>query len=149
MANASVTYEKLDANVVLEIMKLIYPIGDTKTMYNNNNPPFHNVGMTWALIEDGYAVISTTGNNAGTTSGANRLDTGSTTGHALNVNQIPPIAFTYKGGVYNYQLQGSGQGPKFAYTEGNRTTNTIGGNQAHSHVLNVRTIKLRIWRRTA
>lgn len=155
IADASVTYDKLGANTVLEIMKLIYPIGDTKTLYNNNTPPFQNSGMTWILIEDGYAVISTTDENAGATSGDNRLDTGNTDGHALSASELAK----HDHGLYTvHNTIPSSNNTRYVvsnYTRINGSLNSTyktelsGSGNPHKHKLNVKTIKLRIWRRTA
>ena len=152
LANRVTALEQSQATDELAYFKKYFPVGCVYITYTNQNPPFHNAGVTWTAIAEGMAIMTASGQNTGTTGGANRLDTGTTGGTALNVNQIPAhnhVAYTAAGRDRRFNaLPITGGDVWYAGNANTNTTNT-GGGQAHTHPLNITNQKLLFWRRTA
>ena len=152
VANAAITYNKIGNDVVLNVMKLIFPVGAVYITFANQNPPFHGAGITWEALPEGHAVMTANGGNTGSRSGGNRLDTGSTAGHVLTIDQMPQH---HHNEFYKRWRPGSQETREHyvqATAAGNyvdAATSSTGNNQPHSHNLNIYNQKLLFWRRTA
>ena len=124
-----------------------HPVGCIWVSYTNQVPPYQNQhNIKWELLPEGYAVMSGKGDNTGKTSGANRLDTGTTAGHAITIEQMPAHTHGINGPV---GYTGSSGGTSYWYGNTLKKTQSTGGSKEHSHKMNTLNIKLLLWRRIA
>ena len=138
-----------------------HPVGCIWVSYLNQNPPYQNQhNIKWELLPEGYAVMTGKGDNTGKTSGANRLDTGTTAGHAITIEQMVAHNHIESGrsenlgvayGVVPNSAKNNVYRPHLAAdkTSYQTYTSTTGGSKEHSHKINALNIKLLLWRRTA
>lgn len=147
------------------ILDLIHPIGSIYTTFTNTTPPLNGIlGVSWSALAEGYAVMTANTSNTGNASGANRLDTGVTTGHSLTQAELPAASVSVAGsvsgsvaiyarsylvptsGVFNenYMISGNSTAISGTFT-GSGTVN--GSNVAHTHPLNAFNYKLLMYRR--
>ncbi len=138
-----------------------HPVGCIWVSYTNQAPPYQNQhNIKWELLPEGYAVMSGKADNTGKTSGANRLDTGTTDGHALTVEQMAEhyhiegrrsenLGLAY--GVVPNSAKNNVYRPHLAtdHTSYQSYTSKTGGSKAHNHKMNTLNVKLLLWRRTA
>ena len=90
--NIANTYMK-NANIVNQIMKVIYPVGSIYITATNTNPGTF-LGGTWQQIASGRTLIGAGGGyNAGSTGGSEKA-TGTVGGTALTVAQLPAHSHT-------------------------------------------------------
>lgn len=131
-------------------VKKIFPIGSIYITYSYQSPPLQGDGVTSEVLPENCAIMTANSHNTGSTSGVNRLDTGSTAGHALTIQQMPAHTHTEEGNHASGHTADPGHGgnPPVNYRRATNTGST-GGNQAHSHSLNIYNQKLLFWRRTA
>ncbi len=145
LGNAQVTPDKMN---MLEVMQQIYFVGIVIPIWNGVTPPYHGAGMTWEAIGEGYTVM--TGNSSITISGANRLDTGLVDGHVLTEAEMPAHLHTSQRSLHLTTLPPQTGALDYVYKSGTANpgdTSIKGGNQAHSHSLNVLHVKLQFWKR--
>ena len=122
-----------------------HPVGSVYITFANQNPPMHGQqGVAWEALPEGHAVMTANGGNTGQRSGGNRLDTGSTAGHAVTINQMPGHTPGY---VKNYAGHGQQTKNGTDHDAGIGQTQSNGGGQAHSHELNIYNQKLLFWKR--
>jgi len=158
VAKSVITTNKIDSesDIVLAVMKGIFPVGSVYITFVNKNPPFHGAGITWEVLPEGHAVMTANCDNTGTCDPGNRLDSGKTAGHALSIAQMP--SHNHAQGVDGKELwkfRGDfdlkrGPGMKVSTTLVRKDIETKrGGGQAHRHNLNISNQKLLFWRRTS
>ena len=128
----------------------IFPIGAIYITHSNQTPPLHGDGITWEVLPENCAIMTANSHNTGSTSGNknNRLDIGNTEGHVLTIDEMPAHDHNYKTfDPYDkrWSFEGGGTG---IYPITPKTSKT-GGNQPHTHSLNIYNQKLMFWRRTA
>jgi hypothetical protein len=146
------------------ILDLIHPIGSIYTTFTNTAPPLNGIlGVSWAALAEGYAVMTGNTSNTGSAGGGNRLDTGVTTGHSLTQAELPAASVSVAGSVTgtvaisqrtlsqgdllqpaDYMVSGGATAISGTFS-GSGTVN--GSNAAHTHPLNVFNYKLLMYRR--
>mmetsp|Transcript_28530 Transcript_28530/g.29678 ORF Transcript_28530/g.29678 Transcript_28530/m.29678 type:complete len:271 (+) Transcript_28530:800-1612(+) len=155
-------YEKMNAlsaagGITSSTLNSALPVGTVYATFENVNPPYHLSGMTWAIITEEYAVMTASQSNVGSFQNslidANKLVGGTAKDHTLTIDEMP---------AHNHE---QGAGEEFPLNGYDRSTDyrnesttaegkipytfETGGDQAHSHTLNVKTIKIILWKRTA
>lgn len=137
---------------IKNILDILKPIGSTEMMLGNINPPLQGVlGVSWQVIDSGQALMTGTTSTVGTISGDNLLDTGSTNGHVLSIAEMashthPVYAHNSGGGVLT---KNNNNGSSTNANAGSEPSGSTGGNQPHLHILNVKNIKVLLWKRVS
>ena len=127
--------------------KNIFPVGSVYITFANQTPPLHQeYGITWEVLPENCAIMTGNSHNTGQRSGNNILDTGTTKGHALTIDQMPAHTHGY---IQNYSGQGQRTKNGTDYDAAIGQTQSTGGNQAHTHELNIYNQKLLFWKRTS
>jgi len=154
------------------LIDAIFPVG-TVFVSHGATPPLSGVlGVTWELLSTGYAVETGTLAQAGTTAGSKSLqgNTGSTTLNPEDFEHYHGVGgvLTNTPGVNYGLIEGSWSGgsnttPLGIYRQGGGievgtfqsknivTTETkgSGGGSSHHHTMNIKSLKLAFYRRTA
>ena len=134
----------------IAVFNRLFNVGVTYSFLENNEPPYQNIsGVAWELQAEGNAIVTGDNINSGAVSGTNRLDTGTTDGHSLLAIENGPhqhLAPKY----VNLQTIKEGTGGEVASVwvgSINGGTTIEGSGTAHSHTLNVKNIKIKLWKR--
>ena len=129
------------------VVDKLHPVGSIFATAHNIDPPMQGVnGVRWELLPEGYVLMTSDKNNIGKRSGAQRLDSGSTNGHALSIAEMPSHNHGYSEPYYNQAVEG-GSWSRLFMRQG--TTSSTGGNRPHAHRLNILNQKIMVWKRIA
>ena len=140
------TVESLQKRGFLDRM---FPIGSLHMTFADVQPPMNGKdGVQWELLPEGYALVTAHKGNVGTSSGGERLDNGGTNGHVLSEAEMPTHSHGYEHGHWTWAKYHGG-GRFLEKGLGTHQTSSSGGNQAHSHRLNVMNQKVIVWKRTS
>lgn len=143
-AKSSAWASRTPAQVAIDILPYIYPIGCIYTSTNSTNPATSLGFGTWSAFGAGRVPV-------GFDSGQTEFDTDEETGgaktHTLSTGEIPAHNHNYATTRGNIGWTGgSGQGSDPQLGNGNTTVNT-GGGGAHNNLQPY--IVVRMWKRTA
>lgn len=133
----------------LKIFNLMHPINSVYYIADLQYPPFHGSnGVVWELLPEGHVLM--TGSSFVGSGGANRIDNGSTAQHILTINEMPSHVHAQGSGV-EFALNGAYSATEWR-NDSTRSNNPVipytfpaGGNQPHTHELNVLNYKLRVF----
>jgi hypothetical protein len=87
------------------ILDLVHPVGSCIELFSHVTPPLQGIlGVNWVALSEGYAKVTGSTGNTGSTSGSNRIDTGVTNNHTLVLSQLPSVSMGVSGSAHFISL---------------------------------------------